>query len=60
MQRRKTHFEQVSIRVAMKVLRQATILASARRSSTPNSARERETVDEFPRPPGKQARKGKI
>jgi hypothetical protein len=57
MQRQKTHFEQVPIRVARKVLRQATVLTSARLSSAPHPAREREAVDEFPRPPGKDAHK---
>ena len=60
MQKRKTHFEQVPIRVARKALRQATIPASARLSFTPNSAREREAMDEFPKQPGKHSRKETI
>ena len=60
MQRRKTHFEQVPIEVAEKVLRQATVLASARRSLAPRVALEREAVAEFRRRPGKSAGKERI
>jgi len=57
MQRRKTHFEQVPVEVAEKVLQQATVLASARQSLAPLSALEREAVPEFPRRLGEDARK---
>jgi hypothetical protein len=57
MQIRKTHFAQVPIQVAEKVLRQAAVLAIARRSLAPLSVLEREALAESPRRPGKDARK---
>jgi hypothetical protein len=60
MQRRKTHFEQVPIEVAEKVLRQATVLAIARQSLRPLPVRERETAAEVTERPGKDARKEQI
>jgi hypothetical protein len=57
MKRQKTHFEQVPIQVAEKVLQQAAVLASARRSLAPLSVLEREAVAESPRRPEKDARK---
>jgi hypothetical protein len=60
MQKRKTHFKQVPIEVVEKVLQQAAVLASARQSLAPLSVLEREAVAEFPRRPGKGARKERI
>ena len=60
MQKRKTHFEQVPVEVAEKVLQQATVLASERQALAPLSMPEREAVAEFPRQPGKGARKERI
>jgi len=57
MQRRKTHFEQVPIEFAEKVLQRAAVLASARRALAPLPVLEREAVAEFPRRPGKDAGK---
>jgi hypothetical protein len=57
MQTQKTRFEQVPVAVAEKVLRQATVLASVRRSLAPLSVLEREAVNESPGRPGKDARK---
>jgi hypothetical protein len=60
MQRRKVRFDQVPVEVAEKALRQATVLARERRSLAPLSVLQREAVAEFPRQPGKDARKKRI